>query len=306
MPEPYTSDLRANALEAAINGWEVGPLCKVDETGRRHPHGKDPVTGLTPRGFYDFTTDVATVDRWWSDTQWNIGVRVPESMFVLDADGPDRRPHPGTGMEVLAQLEDRYGKLPETFTQFTGSGGLHLFFRRPPGRLTAKYLPKGLEYKARGGYVVWAPSVHPDSGRKYVRCDRPVAAPPQWLIDLIVAPPPPARRRTSTRLRRYGPSIADDFSHHTSWADVLEPHGWTPAPGSGDPDGEGARWLHPTATSSCSATVRNGCLFVYSPNTPFDVTEGGNPEGYTRFRAYAVLNHAGDMKAAARALGGAR
>ena len=84
-----------------------------------------------------------------------------------------------------------------------------------------------------------------------------------------------------------------------SWADVLEPHGWRcPA----HPDEDGAIWLHPTATSSCSATIRNGCLFVYSPNTPFDVTEGGSPKGYTKFRAYAVLEHGGDMSAAARAL----
>jgi hypothetical protein len=45
-------------------------------------------------------------------------------------------------------------------------------------------------------------------------------------------------------------------------------------------------------------------LFVYSPNTPFDVTEAGHPKGYTKFKAYAILNHAGDMSAAARALRG--
>ena len=45
----------------------------------------------------------------------------------------------------------------------------------------------------------------------------------------------------------------------------------------------------PTHTSACSATIKNGCLFVYTPNTPFDVTEPGDPHGYTKFRAYAVL-----------------
>jgi hypothetical protein len=43
-------------------------------------------------------------------------------------------------------------------------------------------------------------------------------------------------------------------------------------------------------------------LFVYSPNTPFTVTTPGDPHGYTRFRAYAVLEHGGDLSAAARAL----
>jgi hypothetical protein len=80
----------------------------------------------------------------------------------------------------------------------------------------------------------------------------------------------------------------------------MSPHGWTcPDP---DPDDDGARWLHPDATSSCSATIRNDCLFVYSTNTPFDVTEPGCAKGYTKFRAYAVLNHGGDMPAAARTI----
>jgi hypothetical protein len=70
-----------------------------------------------------------------------------------------------------------------------------------------------------------------------------------------------------------------------------------------DPEEDCSRWLHPAATSSCSATIRHGCLFVYSTNTPFEATEPGSPKGYTKFRAYAVLNHQGDLSAAARALG---
>ena len=69
-----------------------------------------------------------------------------------------------------------------------------------------------------------------------------------------------------------------------------------------DPDADGARWLHPTHTSACSATIRHGCLFVYSSNTVFDVTETSDPNGYTKFRAFAVLDHDGDLSAAAKAL----
>jgi hypothetical protein len=38
----------------------------------------------------------------------------------------------------------------------------------------------------------------------------------------------------------------------------------------------------------------------------FDVTEPSNPKGYTRFRAYALLEHGGDMRAAARHLRGVK
>ena len=43
-------------------------------------------------------------------------------------------------------------------------------------------------------------------------------------------------------------------------------------------------------------------VFVWSPNTPFDISEPGYPKGYTKFRAFALLNHDGNMPAAARAL----
>ena len=290
-----------------MHHWQVGPLCHRDrDTGRiLGPYGKDPVGHLVPHGVLDFTDDIDAVTRWWSRTAWNIGVRVPESMFVLDVDGPDRQPHPGKGLQALAELEDRYGPLPETFTQITGSGGLHLFFRRPPGKLSKAGLPAGLEYKDHGGYVVAAPSIHPDSGQRYVRCDHPVAAPPPWLVDLIVERPRIAPPRKPVRSRRFfGSSVADTYCASVSWADVLEPHGWTQADRRQDPDAAGTRWLHPTATSAHSATIKHGCLFVYSPNTPFDVTSAGNRHGYTKFKAYAVLNHNGDMSTAARALRG--
>jgi hypothetical protein len=254
------TDIGTHAVEYALRHWPVFPL-----------RGKVPAI-KGGRGVLDATTDIDQVVAWWSGRYRgaNIGARVPENMFVLDVDGPDRHPHPGRGLQALAELEERHGPLPTTLTQITGSGGLHLFFRRPTGRLSKAGLPAGLEYKDNGGYVVLAPSVHPDSGERYVHCDHPVAAPPAWLIDLIEArPPAPAPPRPPKRFR--GGSIADSYSAATSWADILGPRGWRCL--DVDPDADGARWLHPTATSACSATVRNGCLFVYSTNTPFDVTE---------------------------------
>jgi hypothetical protein len=99
---------------------------------------------------------------------------------------------------------------------------------------------------------------------------------------------------------RFGPSIADDYCASAKWTDILTPKGGECK--SGDGDADGSRWLHPTATSACSATIKNDCLFVYLPNTPFDVTESGEPNGYTKFKAYAVLNFGGDMSTAAREL----
>ncbi|HTX95102.1 MAG TPA: bifunctional DNA primase/polymerase [Mycobacterium sp.] len=282
-----SSDIGVYAVEYALHHWPIFPL-----------RGKMPAIA-GGRGVLDATIDTEQVAAWWSVPYRgaNIGGRVPESMLVLDVD-----PRHG-GDETLAALELQHGPLPETLETITGrgDGGRHLFLWRPPGKLSAKRLGPGIDLKTSTGYVVLAPSIHPETGKPYTRIDRPVAVPPAWLADLLrPEPAPPPRWRTVQTFT--GSSIADQFSANTSWADVLEPHGWRCL--DPDPDADGARWLHPAATSACSATLRNGCLFVYSPNTPFDVTESGNPKGHTRFRAYAVLNCGGDMKAAVRALKG--
>jgi hypothetical protein len=280
-----TTDRGVNAIEYALNNWAVFPL-----------NGKVPAIA-GGRGVLDATTNITTIASWWGGRYagCNIGGRVPESMFVIDID-----PRHG-GLESVAALEKDHGRLPETLTTISGRGdrGRHLFYRRPAGKLSDKHLGRGIDIKTSAGYVVLAPSVHPDSGWRYKRIDRPVAAPPAWLVELLLperhVTVQPTQRRTFS-----GPSIADQFSNSTSWSEILTPHGWRCL--DADPDGDGARWLHPTHTSSCSATVKHGSLFVYSTNTAFEVTESSNPRGYTRFRAYAVLNHAGDMSAAARSL----
>jgi Bifunctional DNA primase/polymerase, N-terminal len=300
----------AAALEYVQHHWEVFPLRgKVPAIPK--PHLKDSPEyrtckgecGQPGHGVLDATTDIDQITQWWTGDYAgaNIGGRVPKSMFVLDTD-----PYHG-GLESLATLEAKFSKLPQTLTDYSGreDGGAHYFYRRPPGTLSATRLGPGIDIKTSGGYVVLPPSVHPVTGKPYTRIEHPVAAPPDWLITLLLPrPAPPRSPHPQSRRRLQGPSIADAFNAATSWADILCPHGWAYL--AGDPDGDGAVWLHPAATSKCSATVRHGCLFVYTPNTPFKVyDEDPNRKGYTKFRAYALLNHNGDMSAAARHLKGA-
>jgi hypothetical protein len=119
---------------------------------------------------------------------------------------------------------------------------------------------------------------------------------PRWLAELV-RPAAPAIRRHVARSPFDGDSIADWYTAAHSWHDVLD--GWTVVAGNGDEDG--SRWRHPSATHDWSATIRHGLLFCYSPNTPFEQTDAGQPHGYTRFRAWAVLHQGGDLSAAARA-----
>jgi Bifunctional DNA primase/polymerase, N-terminal len=303
------TDIGTYAILYAVRNWPVFPLRgKVPAIPNPHPKGsRERQTckgecGKQGHGVLDATADITTVANWWAGRYVgaNIGGRVPESMIVLDTD-----PYNG-GLESLGALEARFGKLPKTLTDLSGrgDGGAHYFYRRPPGKLSATRLGPGIDIKSSTGYVVLPPSVHPDTGKPYTRVDHPVATPPAWLVELLLPEPVTivAPRKQRSRARFYGPSIADEYCANTSWSDILAPHGWRCR--DADPDADGARWLHPTHTSACSATVKNGCLFVYSPNTVFDITEPSYPKGYTKFRAYALLNHDGDMSAAALSLKG--
>lgn len=136
------------ALDYAENyGWSVFPL-----------NGKQPATR---HGFKDATTDTATITGWFQVRHgvepYNIGVAIPEGMWVLDVD-----PRNG-GMESFEKIQHL---LPKTLTTRTGSGGGHLWFSGDPSSLPKM---KGIDIKVGGkGYVVVPPSVHPETGKEYV------------------------------------------------------------------------------------------------------------------------------------------
>jgi hypothetical protein len=301
-------DIGVHAIELAYRGWSIFPLrgkyppaacsqCKDPVTkrwlhlGQPCPHGLD----LCCHGVLSASREFAVVDHWWSGpcAGHNIAARIPGGLFVLDID--PRQP------EGTAFLADRDLTATLTVTSGRNDGGRHLYYRRPYGKLRNR-VANGLDVKTDSGYCVMPPSIHPTSGQPYRWDTREVAAAPRWLTDLIVVPDeqpaPPrddVRRRTVTEP---GDSIADAYTDSAHWADILT--GWRVVAGDGETDG--SRWRHPTATAAWSATVRHGCLFVYSTNTPFPVTEPENPHGLTKFRAYAVLHHDGDLSAAARLL----
>lgn len=154
--------------------WPVLPLreqSKVPATA----HGKN-----------DASTDPKLISNWFPPgTKRNIGVLTGEKsgLLVVDLD-----PRNG-GNESFERLERTYGNLPPTRSVRTGSGGRHLFFRLPVGDSGFKDRPNvegysGVDLKA-DGYVVAAPSIHPDTGTAYEwENDLPVADAPAFLLDL--------------------------------------------------------------------------------------------------------------------------
>jgi hypothetical protein len=93
----------------------------------------------------------------------------------------------------------------------------------------------------------------------------------------------------------------DRYAAETPWANILQPHGWRRLWENGGK----TYWCRPGKSHGVSATTTDtgpgdpGGMWVFSSSTTFDTETL-----YTKFGAYAHLEHGGDMVAAARALAG--
>ena len=147
--------------------------------------------------------DVATSDPQmllgWFDNypDANIGIACGKrsGIVVLDVD----KDH--DGYESLTALTLLHGILPRTPTTRTGSGGQHLFFKSPGFEIrnSAGKLGKGLDIRGDGGYVVAAPSTHPN-GTQYEWVVKPseveLADMPDWMIEALKEPERPQSKNS--------------------------------------------------------------------------------------------------------------
>jgi hypothetical protein len=141
------SRLLAAALKYAAHGWPVLP-CGSD---------KKPLIKDWPNAA---STDEKQIREWWSTYPTAmIGVVTgPRSgLFAIDVDVKYSAP----GLSSLAALEREHGKLPDTLSQTTPSGGIHFLFEYPKdiklGNSIGK-LSKGIDTRGKGGYIIVAPS----------------------------------------------------------------------------------------------------------------------------------------------------
>jgi putative DNA primase/helicase len=141
---------------------------------------------LTNHGFKDATHDCDQIEDWWR--HWPealISVPTGEAtgIVVLDVDRKNQR-------DGAATLTEKGWTLPETWTSFTPSGGLHVYLRHP-GREVAPSCDRvgsGLDIRGdkasiilpgyRDGYrwSRWRPG----------RCD--IAPMPRWLVKVLRPP----------------------------------------------------------------------------------------------------------------------
>lgn len=225
-----------------------------------------------------------------------------------------------------AQIDDDL--LSALVLEQTPRGGWHVFYRcREIGRnqALARRLYEGderpkatIETRGEGGYAV----VDPTPGR-YHEAGNPWRVVTGALTNIReISPDERATLLDAARmLNEYVHEVqcpewtepsgnghgdtqrpGDDFAAHTPWRDILEPHGWRALYSRGDK----TIWQRPGKDGRGGSAISGGesaktgfsGLYVYSSNAfPF------NPDrGYSKFSAYAVLNHGGDVYEAAKAL----
>ncbi len=167
------------AVQYAKLGWYIFPLA---------PRSKMPAISKKDNGngLHDSTNDPERISKWWTKhPDHNIGLNVGKSgLYVLDIDGE-------RGADSLLELEKEYGILPSTLVAVTGKGH-HFIFKLPEGKEmgnTASKLGPGIDTRGVGGYIVLAPSIHPD-GHEYDWLNEGVAPAelPQWVQDKTITP----------------------------------------------------------------------------------------------------------------------
>lgn len=189
------------------------PLCNPRSGQYIQHRPKDCLCGVdTCHGFHAATTDLDTVDRWWTaEPDANIGAPCAlNGWAVLDVD-----PRNG-GCKSLCAVEQRVGVLPGTVVQITGGDGLHMLYRSPGVPLPATPFP-GIDFK-HNGYVLLAPSVH-SSGQRYQWAGDGLYRHPEtpWPSVLLPKPkkpkPAPARPAPVTVLGGRRDHIAELVQH---------------------------------------------------------------------------------------------
>jgi hypothetical protein len=163
--------LLEHALDLASKGFYVFPL---------NPNSKRPaITDYRNKA----TREPLQIKSWWArQPTFNIGISTDryqddEALIVIDVDNKDGR----SGDDIIFEQELNGREFPKTFTQYTPSGGRHIFYRVKESitQGSAVFGKRGVDTRSYGGYVVGRGSVI--DGKAYTNHTSPVEQAPAWL-----------------------------------------------------------------------------------------------------------------------------
>jgi len=244
-----------------------------------------------------------------------VGGEVSGNLEILDFDDSAAF----TEWECLVKEAGGEELLKKMPTVITPSGGRHVYYCCKDGvegnRKLAQKKVKGrpevlIETRGEGDYVLLPespPECHPlNQPYVLVRGDlskiptisgeqRSLLLEPAQALNEYVKPSQIVSGGSATSsAAATGNRPGDQFNAQATWEDILEPHGWKKAGNRG----EVTDWRRPGKKEGISATTNFGGRDIF-----YNFTSNGHPfdadTGYSKFAAYAFLNHAGDFKAAA-------
>lgn len=266
----------------------------------------------------NFTKTLPTEDQinsWYAAGRTGVGFvcgRISGNLEVLDFD--DRgiwfeyeRLAKETGMSELLN------KVKHGYMEYTPNG-VHLLYRcsdvsgalKLSYRITEQSRKTLIETKGEGGFIIVAPTygavnkngsyVLQSGGLENIAEITPDER--QALHNLAKSMGSQETKQApvidSTMLEPDGDRPGDIFNNKASWDDVLLPHGWRRT--YSDLSGK-TYWTRPGKQTGVSATTNYhdyDLLYVFTTSTQFE-----SNRGYSKFTAYALLNHDGDFELAA-------
>jgi hypothetical protein len=159
--------LRDAALRYAKAGLAVLPC-----------NGKKPL--LPGHGYLDATADPDVIEQWWDEhPNANIGIAPGTAgLLVVDVDVKGEV----DGHDSLDILEAEHGKLPETRTTATPSGGVHFYFRVPSDETFGnRKRAEGIDIRCSKGYVLAPPSAIRGNSYRWTNSLRAEPLPAAWV-----------------------------------------------------------------------------------------------------------------------------
>ena len=140
---------------------------------------------LTRAGFKDASSIPEQIEQWWTQNpNAMVGLATGQKSGIVAIDVDIKKVD---GISSLKDLEEKLGKLPETFTVKTITGGLHLCFKAPEDReIPCSANGKtGIDFRGDGGYIVYADSENSEGKRYEIIKPLPMAELPQSYIEFF-------------------------------------------------------------------------------------------------------------------------
>lgn len=262
----------------------------------------------------------------WFQSAQGVGVicgKVSGNLEMLELEGRAVAAKMHKEIKEIAEnsgLGELWAKLNSGYVETTPSGGIHWLYRIDgdvPGNTKLARRPGEnggvdvfAETRGEGGFVIVAPTggtCHPSGGEWRILVGGPDTIPTLTreerdslhnLFSMFDELPKADYIAEEISAKTDGPlTPGDDYNQRVTWRQILEPLGWTVV----YTNREGVTaWRRPGKSIGISATTNHAGTDKFYCFTTSSIFEAET--SYSKFAAYALIEHAGDFRQAARAL----